>query len=97
MNFLYNNEAYQANIPKYKHWLGRNKRIYLSSAFYRDHRSDEKILSFLNEKVLSSLRDEKTPYYNRYDLYKNCYISWDDREDIICSYEIDENEIKKLI
>lgn len=84
MNFLYNNEAYQANIPKYKHWLKRNKEIYLSSALYRGH--------WLDEKVLSSSRD-----YSRDDLYREFYISWGNREDMISSCKINKNEIEKLI
>lgn len=75
MNFLYNNEAYQANIPKYKHWLKRNKEIYLSSALYRDYWSD----------------------YSRDDLYKEFYISWGNREDMINSCKINKSEIEKLI
>lgn len=75
LNFLYNNEAYQAIIPKYKYWSEGNRKIYLSSAFCRDHWSD----------------------YSRDDLYKEFYISWDNREDMISSCKINKNEVEKLI
>lgn len=88
MNFLYNNEAYQANIPKYKHWLEGNREIYLSSAFYRDHWKN----------MFDDHRGEKTFYYSRRaDLYKKCYVSWGNREDMISSCKINKNEIERLI
>ena len=87
LNFLYNNEAYQAIIPKYKYWIEGNREIYLSSAFYQDHWKN----------MLDDHRGEKTFRYRRSDLDKKFYISWDDREDMICSCEIDKSGVEKLI
>lgn len=67
MNFLYNNEAYQANIPKYKHWLEGNKEIYLSSAFYKDYWSDYS-------------RDD---WGNREDMINSCKINKSEIEKLI--------------
>lgn len=99
LNFAYNNEAYQAIIPKYKYWLEGNREIYLSSAFYQNHWSYEKVLSF-SKNMIDDHRGEKNflnSRYRRSNLDKEFHISWDDREDMICSCEIDEIEVEKLI
>lgn len=90
LNFEYNNEAYQAIIPKYKFWLEGNREIYLFGAFHQDHWKN----------MLDDHRGEKNflnSRYRRSDLDKEFYIRWDDREDMICSCEIDEKEAGKLI
>lgn len=95
LNFAYNNEAYQSIIPKYKYWVEGNREIYLSSAFYRDQFYQDYWKNMLDDH-----RGEKNflnSRYRRSDLDKKFYISWDDREDMICSCEIDENEVEKLI